>query len=265
MGTTYELIRYQVTGGVANIEFNRPEALNAFSREMGAEVRAALAEAREDPDARAVLLTAAGRAFCAGGDFSKPRPLTPEGEPDLSTNLRTEFNPLVLELRALPKPVIGAVQGACAGVGVSFALACDLLLAADNAFFLLAFVKLGLSTDGGTSAFLAERVGLARAAELAMLGERLPAAKAQDWGLVNAVHPVDELPGAARALAERLAAGPTVALGKIKYLLNVAAQRGLAEHLELETATQQSNAATADYAEGSAAFREKRSAVFQGR
>jgi 2-(1,2-epoxy-1,2-dihydrophenyl)acetyl-CoA isomerase len=265
VSASYELIRYQVADGVANIELNRPEALNAFSPAMGEEVRAALAAAREDAAVRCVLLSAAGRAFCAGGDFSKPRPLTAEGHPDLSSNLREVYNPLVLELRAIPKPVVVAVQGACAGLGVSFALACDLVLAADNAFFLLAFVKLGLSLDGGTSAFLAERVGLARAAEWAMLGDRLPAEKAAQWGVVNAVHPADELPKAARELAERLAAGPTAAIGNIKRLLNTAAQRGLAEHLELEAGVQQGNAASADYAEGSAAFREKRAASFTGR
>lgn len=265
MSTSYELIRYQVADGVATIELNRPEALNAFSPRMADECRAALARAGADAEVRVVLLTGAGRAFCAGADASKPRPPTAEGLPDLSTNLREHYNPLVLDLRALPKPVVAAVQGACAGIGVSFALACDLVLTADNAYFLLAFVKLGLSLDGGTSAFLAERIGLARAAEWAMLGDRLPAAKAYDWGLVNAVHPLDDLPAAAGELAARLAVAPTAAIGNIKRLLTAAAQRDLAEHLKLETEVQQSNAASLDYAEGSAAFREKRGATFVGR
>lgn len=265
MSAPYELIRYAVSDGVANIELNRPEALNAFSPATADEVRAALAEIRADPEVRAVLLTGAGRAFCAGADASKPRPPTPAGLPDLSTNLRKYYNPLVLDIRSLPKPVVAAVQGPCAGIGVSFALACDLVLAADNAYFLLAFVKLGLNVDGGLSLFLAERIGLARAAQLAMLGDRLPAAQALEWGMVNAVHPVDELASAAAQLTARLAAGPTAAIGNIKHLLGAATQRRLAEHLELETAVQQSNAGTLDYAEGSSAFREKRTATFVGR
>jgi 2-(1,2-epoxy-1,2-dihydrophenyl)acetyl-CoA isomerase len=261
----YELIRYTVSDAVANIELNRPEALNAFSPLMADEVRAVLAEVRADAGIRAVLLTGAGRAFCAGADASKPRPPTPEGLPDVSTNLRKHYNPLVLDMRSLPKPIVAAVQGPCAGIGVSFALACDLVLAADNAYFLLAFVKLGLNLDGGLSRFLAERVGLARAAQLAMLGDRLPAAQALDWGMVNAVHPVDELASAARELTARLAGGPTAAIGNIKHLLGAAAQQQLAEHLELETTVQQTNAGTLDYAEGSSAFREKRTATFVGR
>jgi len=261
---SYELIRYTVTDGVANIELNRPEALNAFSPRMGEECLDALARVRADPEVRAVLLTGAGRAFCAGGDFSGERPLNAQGHPHVNKNLLALYNPLVLELRSLPKPVVASVQGACAGIGVSFALACDLILAADNAFFLLAFVKLGLSLDGGTSSFLTERVGLARAAECAMLGDRLPAAKAADWGLINAVHPLDELPKAAADLTARLAQGPTSAIGNIKRLLTAAAQRDLAAQLQLEAEIQQSNATSLDYAEGTAAFREKRTARFVG-
>lgn len=264
MTASYELIRYTVTDGVANIELNRPEALNAFSPRMGEECLDALASVRADPQVRAVLLTGAGRAFCAGGDFSGERPLNAQGHPHVNKNLLALYNPLVLELRSLPKPVVASVQGACAGIGVSFALACDLVLAADNAFFLLAFVKLGLSLDGGTSSFLTERIGLARAAECAMLGDRLPAAKAVDWGLINAVHPLDELPEAAADLTARLAQGPTSAIGNIKRLLTAAAQRDLAAQLQLEAEIQQSNATSLDYAEGTAAFREKRTARFVG-
>ncbi len=264
MTASYELIRYTVSDGVANIELNRPDALNAFKPQMGEEFLDALARVRADSDVRALLVSAAGRAFCAGGDFSGERPLNAQGHPHLNKNLLELYNPLVLQLRSLPKPVVAAVQGACAGIGVSFALACDLILAADNAFFLLAFVKLGLSLDGGTSAFLPERIGLARAAECAMLGDRLPAAKAAEWGLINAVHPVDELPEAARELTARLAQGPTAAIGNIKRLLTAAAQRDLAAQLQLEAEIQQSNATSLDYAEGTAAFREKRTARFVG-
>jgi 2-(1,2-epoxy-1,2-dihydrophenyl)acetyl-CoA isomerase len=261
----YGDIRYRLDGAVAHLELHRPEALNAWTPDMGRELLDGVRRAVADDRVRAVLITGAGRAFCAGADVKNPRELTREGHPDLSTRLREIYNPIVAEIRAAPKPFVAAIHGACAGLGVSLALACDLLLAAEDAYLLLAFVRIGVMPDGGATAFLAERVGLARAAQLCMLGEKLPAARAESWGLVNAVHPLDELPAAAAALAARLAEGPTVALASIKQALGVAAQRALAEQLELEASLQQRHAATHDYAEGRAAFVEKRPAVFRGR
>ncbi|OLM16771.1 MULTISPECIES: enoyl-CoA hydratase-related protein [unclassified Pseudonocardia] len=266
-------VRYEVVpvgepaggAGYAHIELDRPDALNAWTPEMGRELLAAVRRATEDDAVRAVLVTGAGRSFCAGADVKNTRETGDDGAPDLSGRLREIYNPIIAEIRACPKPFVGAVQGACAGLGVSLALACDLLLAADDAFLLLAFVRIGVMPDGGATAFLAERVGLARAAELCMLGDKLPAAKAQSWGLVNAVHPAAELRSAAEALAGRLAVGPTVAIGNMKRALDTASQRTLAEQMALEADLQQSHATTHDYAEGRAAFVEKRPAVYRGR
>lgn len=263
--TAYADLRYRVADAVAHIELHRPAALNAWTPGMGRELLDAVRSAAADEEVRAVLVTGAGRAFCAGADLKDERELLPDGTPDLSTRLREIYNPIVAEIRSAPKPFVAATQGACAGLGVSLALACDLLLAADDAYFLLAFVRIGVLPDAGATAFLAERVGLARAAQLCMLGEKLPAATALQWGLVNAVHPVAELPAAAAALAARLAAAPTVALGSMKTALTAAAQRRLADQLDLEATLQQRHASTADYLEGRRAFVEKRAPRFRGR
>jgi 2-(1,2-epoxy-1,2-dihydrophenyl)acetyl-CoA isomerase len=262
---TYRDVRYRVESGVAHIELHRPDALNAWTPDMGRELLDAVGRAVEDAEVRSVLISGAGRAFCAGADVKNRREVTPDGLPDLSSRLREIYNPIVLAIRGARKPFVAAVHGACAGLGVSLALACDLVLAGDDAYFLLAFVRIGVMPDGGATALLAERVGLARASELCMLGEKLPAATAERWGLVNAVHPAAELPGAAEHLAQRLAQAPTVALGSMKRALVAAAQQGLADQLELEATLQQEHASTEDYQEGRRAFAEKRKPVFRGR
>lgn len=249
----------------AHIELNRPAALNAWTPEMGRRLLLEVTAAAGDPSVRAVLITGRGRAFCAGADVKNPRETTPTGEPDLSTRLREIYNPIVMAVRGAPKPVVCAVQGAVVGLGASLALSCDLLLAADDAFLLLAFVRLGVMPDGGAATFLAERAGIARAAQLAMLGDRLPSAQALAWGVVNEVHPDAELATAAHALTARLASGPTVALANIKRSLRESVQRGLVEQLESEAERQQEHGGTADYAEGVAAFAERRPPVFHGR
>ncbi|ODU07644.1 MAG: enoyl-CoA hydratase [Pseudonocardia sp. SCN 72-86] len=258
-------VTYRVGDAVANIELNRPHALNAWTPAMGREILSAVRRASADADVRAVLITGAGRAFCAGADVKDERELLPDGTPDLGTRLREIYNPLVWEIRTAPKPFVAAVQGACAGLGVALALACDLVVASEDAFLLLAFARIGVMPDGGTTAFLAERIGLTRAAELCMLAERLPAAKAESWGLVNSVHPVDELRGHAEKLAARLADAPTVALASIKQALREAVQGGLERQLQREAELQQRHGRTGDYAEGRAAFMEKRPAAFRGR
>jgi 2-(1,2-epoxy-1,2-dihydrophenyl)acetyl-CoA isomerase len=232
---------------------------------MGREILAAVRLASADDTVRAVLITGAGRAFCAGADVKDERELMSDGTPDLSTRLREIYNPLIWEIRTAPKPFVAAVQGACAGLGVALALACDMVVAAEDAFLLLAFVRIGVMPDGGTTAFLAERLGMARAAELCMLGDRLPAEKAERWGLINSVHPAAELRAHAESLAERLASSPTVALASVKEALREAVQGSLAEQLEREARLQQRHGATHDYAEGRAAFVDKRPTAFLGR
>jgi 2-(1,2-epoxy-1,2-dihydrophenyl)acetyl-CoA isomerase len=262
--TTGPDVLYTLEGAVARIELNRPHALNAWTPDMGRALLSAVRQAAEDDAVRAVLITGAGKAFSSGADVKVPRDETADGAPDLSSWLRTIYNPVIMAIRSTPKPFVAAAQGACAGLGVSLALACDLVLASEDAYLLLAFIRIGVMPDAGATAFLAERVGLARANELCMLGEKLPATKAEQWGLINAVHPAPELRSAAVALSERLAAAPTVAIGSMKFALTTAAQAGLQAQLELEADLQQKHGQTADYAEGRAAFAEKRRAVFQG-
>lgn len=261
----YQFVRTSKDGAVAHLELNRPEVLNAWTGPFAAELLDALRVASADATVRAILLSGAGRAFSAGADVKGAREYLPNGAPDLSVRLREAYNPVVLAVREAPKPVIGCMHGAAAGLGASLILACDLVVAAESSFLLLAFVNIAVMPDAGALRFLAERVGLIRAAELAMLGERLPAAKALDWGLVNAVHPDEEVQVAAMALAQRLAAGPTVALANIKRTLNETTQTELAAQVAIEAERQQDHAGTADWAEGRNAFIEKRRAQFQGR
>lgn len=261
----YRYIRYQVSSSIAHIELHRPQALNAWTADMGRELLDAVHRASTDEKVRAVLVTGAGRAFCAGADVKDQREMTATGEIDLTTRLQEIYNPIILAVRAAPKPFVAGVHGACAGLGASLALACDMIVIAEDAYLLLAFVRIGVMPDGGATAFLAGRIGLARAAELCMLGDKLPASTALQWGVVNAVHPADELSTEAWALTERLATAPTVAIASVKQALNAAAHPPLEAHLGLEANLQRRHASTADYSEGRAAFAEKRPARFIGR
>jgi 2-(1,2-epoxy-1,2-dihydrophenyl)acetyl-CoA isomerase len=260
----YESIELAVDEGVAHVRFNRPEALNAFTRAMGLELRDAIERCATDEDVRVVVLTGAGRAFSAGADVKDERPRTPEGDLDLSAGLTHVYNPLILALRRMGKPAVASVNGPAAGFSCSLACACDFVLAAESAYFLLAFVRIGLVPDGGASLTVAARVGLGRAAELAMLGDRLPAAEALRWGLVNAVHPDDQLQSETDALARRLADGPAGAYAELKTLFNDGVLAGLEAQLGAEAAAQFRRGVSPEYAEGVAAFREKRPPDFTG-
>jgi 2-(1,2-epoxy-1,2-dihydrophenyl)acetyl-CoA isomerase len=262
---TYEFLRLATDGGVAHVELHRPEALNAWTPEMGRELLDALTTLSSDPAVRAVLLTGAGRAFSAGADVKRERDVLPNGDLDLSSWLRDIYNPCVLAVREMPKPVVAAIQGAAAGLGASLALASDLVVAGESSYLLFAFVNIAVMPDAGALRFLAERIGLPRAAEIAMLGERLPAAKALDWGLVNRVVPDDAVYAEGMALAQRLAVGPTLALANIKKTLNETSQPDLASQLAIEADRQQIHGGSHDYKEGRAAFIEKRKPRFQGR
>lgn len=262
--TDETLVLLSRDGSVATLAMNRPQVLNALSIELGELLLAHLRDLGKDPEVRAVVLTGSGRGFCAGADFGGEIPQTDEGFPDYRARLHDLFNPIVSEIRGMPKPVIGAVNGVAAGIGMSFALACDLILAAESAKFVSAFSGVALSPDGGLVAHCAARIGITRTAQLVLAGDRLPAAQAFEWGLVNAVHPDADLHAQAQALAARLAGGPTVAHAGVKEQLNMVVS-DLADRLRREADIQQRNAETADHPEGVAAFQEKRPPIFQGR
>jgi 2-(1,2-epoxy-1,2-dihydrophenyl)acetyl-CoA isomerase len=257
-------VSLQRDGAVAHIELNRPHAMNAWDRELGDALRGAVEECAADDGVRAVLISGAGRAFSAGADLKAGFDPTPEGFPDVGSALRDRYHPIIAGVREMPKPVVAAVHGAAAGIGCSLALACDLVVAAESAYFLLAFVNIGLVPDGGSSFLIPARVGFARAAEMAMLGERIPAAKALDWGLINRVVPDEALQDEARALAGKLASGPTRSYAGSKRQLNAWMYARMHEQLELEATIQHELAASGDFAEGVTAFVEKRPANFSG-
>ena len=245
------------------ITLNRPDRLNAFNDEMHAALRAAL-EAARDGGARAVLLTGAGRGFCAGQDLGDRDPRRMGGPPDLGHTLRTFYNPLIRLIRAFDAPVVCAVNGVAAGAGANLALACDIVLAGESARFIQSFAKVGLVPDAGGSWSLPRLLGEARAKALALTAEPLPAATAADWGLIWKALPDDALMAEARALTGRLAAGPTAGLAAAKHAIQAAAVHTLDQQLDLEAALQKACGEGPDYAEGVAAFLEKRTPVFTG-
>ena len=251
--------------GVATLTLNRPAALNAFDTQLSSELRDAVQEVAGDDDVRAVVLTGAGRAFSSGADLKSGFDPGPDGRPDVRSALDERYHPALVGIRRMEKPVIAAVNGPAVGIGCSFALCCDLVVAAESAYFLLAFVNIGLVPDGGSSLLIPARAGYARAAEMAMLGERVPAPRALEWGLVNRVVPDAELASEVEALAARLAAGPTRSYAGTKRQLNASVFAGLEEQLALEAEVQQEAAGSDDFVEGVGAFVAKRQPRFTGR
>jgi 2-(1,2-epoxy-1,2-dihydrophenyl)acetyl-CoA isomerase len=261
----YETVNVHRRGAVAKIELNRPESRNAWNTQFSVDLLAAVRAASGDPAVRAVLVTGAGKAFSSGADLRENlADRTEGGVPDVYGRLTRQYHPIIMGIREMPKPVVAGVHGAAAGIGLSLALACDLVVAAESAFFLLAFVNIGLVPDGGSSVLVPSRIGFARAAELSMLGERLPASQALDWGLINRVWPDEEFGARADELAARLAAGPTRSYAGSKRQLNKWLYDRMDAQLELEARIQQEAAGSADFVEGVVAFGEKRAPRFTG-
>jgi 2-(1,2-epoxy-1,2-dihydrophenyl)acetyl-CoA isomerase len=262
MSETAPVLLVEQQDGYRVLTLNRPARLNAFDAGLHAALAAALDEAAADGACRAVLLVGAGRAFCAGQDLAEPGLLDPDV--DLGAVLDRGWNALVARLRALPKPVVCAVQGTAAGAGASIALACDITLAAEDARFAQAFIRIGLIPDSGATWFLPRLVGPARARALALLGEPITGAEAAAMGLVHRAVPAAALAAEAHALAAKLARLPAQALAATKRVLDAAEGNTLAQQLALEAAEQRALGRSADYAEGVAAFQQKRPARFAG-
>ena len=260
----YDSIQFKAEGGVAILTLNRPDRLNSFTRAMHLEVRDALARVQADQSVRVLVLTGAGRGFCAGQDLAD-RAVDP-GAPsvDLGASVEEFYAPLVLTLKNLPMPVICAVNGVAAGAGANLALACDIVLAAQSASFIEAFSKLGLIPDTGGTWHLPRLIGPARAMGLAMLGEKLSAEKAEAWGLIWRCVPDDVLMDEALAMAKHFAAAPTKGLAFTKRAFQASYANTLAQQLQLEADMMRELGNSHDYREGVAAFLAKRAPQFKG-
>ncbi|MCO5118596.1 MAG: enoyl-CoA hydratase-related protein [Burkholderiaceae bacterium] len=258
-----EPILYEAVDGVARITLNRPDVLNAISPELITAYGEAIQRAGSDETIRAVLVTGAGRGFCAGADLNSSG--SPQRKMSSGQLLRTLYHPAIVGMRTMPKPVITAVNGVAAGAGMSIALAGDIVLAAQSASFLQAFSKIGLVPDAGSTWFLPRLVGDVRARALALLADKIPAEDARQMGMIWKVYPDDQLAAEAQALAARLAKMPTRAYSLIKVALNASGDNSLADQLELEADSQDIASKTEDFREGVQAFLQKRQPDFKGR
>jgi 2-(1,2-epoxy-1,2-dihydrophenyl)acetyl-CoA isomerase len=261
----YETIQFELAEGIARLTLNRPDRLNSFNVQMHDEVREVLARVRDDADCRVLVLTGAGRGFCAGQDLGDRAVAPGASTPDLGESIELRYKPLVLALRSLPKPVIAAVNGVAAGAGANIALACDLVIAAKSASFIQSFSKLGLVPDSGGTWSLPRLVGPARAIGLAFLGEKLSAEQAAAWGMIWRCVDDAELSGTVDQLARQLASAPTRGLARTKEAIYTSGGRTLEQQLDVERDFQRELGYSADYAEGVAAFTEKRAPRFTGR
>lgn len=262
---SYQTILFEIDAGVARLTLNRPDRLNSFNVQMHQEVREALSQAEASKDARVLVLTGAGRGFCAGQDLGD-RAVAPGGQGvDLGDSIENYYKPLVLALRKLPMPVIGAVNGVAAGAGANIALACDLVIAARSATFVQAFSKLGLVPDSGGTWFLPRLLGNARAMGLALLGDKLSAEQAAQWGLIWRYVEDAEFKSTVDQLAALLASAPTRGLARTKQAIYESWGNTLDQQLNVERDFQRELGRSQDYAEGVAAFTEKRAPKFTGR
>jgi 2-(1,2-epoxy-1,2-dihydrophenyl)acetyl-CoA isomerase len=261
---SYETVIWEQSGAVGRLTLNRPETLNAWTAEFGRELRQVIEREAADESVRAVVVTGAGRGFSSGADLKAGFDPAEDGMPDIRKELHGIYHPAIAGVRDLPKPVVAAVNGPAVGIGCSLALACDLVMAAESAFFGLAFVNIGLMPDGGSTAFVPPAIGKARAFQMALLGERVTAAQALDWGLVNWVYPDDRLMAEADVLVSRLAVGPTRSYASSKRALNRFIYGDLEAQLQLEAELQHELGRSADFIEGAAAFVERRDPAFTG-
>ena len=260
---SFETVLYETRDNYAEITLNRPERMNSFTAQLHADINAGFDRA-EAEGARAILVTGAGRGFSAGQDLTERERPTAEKRPDLTVFLRERYNPLILRMRAMPLPIVMAINGVAAGAGMGFALAGDILIAGRSASFLQAFIRLGLVPDAGNTFFLPRLVGMAKARAMAMLGEPIPAEQAAAWGLIWKVVDDDALMGEARALAARLAEGPTRGYALTKQVFDASLDNSLAAQLDLERDLQYQAGHTEDYLEGVTAFLEKRKPAYRG-
>ena len=262
----YETIIYEKSEGIATITLNRPDVLNAVNEKMGLELLDALRTAERDDEVRCVIITGKGRAFCAGEDIQALRGEYERGEdPKLGERLLYKYNPIIMRIRRMQKPVIAAVNGAAAGAGAGIAYSCDIRVAADSAKFLQAFIRVGLAPDSGTSYFLPRLAGFAKALELSLTGDELTSQDAERFGLVSKVVPAEQLMATARKLALRLAAGPTKAIGLTKRALDKSISSDLETVLQYESYLQEIAGTTSDHIEAVKAFFEKRRPTFKGK
>ncbi|MRI33622.1 2-(1,2-epoxy-1,2-dihydrophenyl)acetyl-CoA isomerase [Endozoicomonas sp. OPT23] len=260
----FETIVYEVTRGVALLTLNRPETLNSFNTLMHEEVRRALSDARDNTEVRCLVITGTGRGFSAGQDLNDRSVKAADEVPDLGESVEKNYNPLIRNIMTLEKPVIAAVNGVAAGAGASIALACDIVIAAESASFVQAFCKIGLVPDSAGTWNLPRMLGLPRAKALAMLGNKLSAEQAEQWGMIWQCVGDDELMPETIHMAEHLANQPTLGLGMTKKLLNESFSNSLHHQLELEKDAMRKLGQSHDYREGVAAFMEKRKPVFRG-
>lgn len=254
-------ILFEKDGNIGRITLNRPDVFNAFNDDQSYELQNALKEAKKDAEVRVIVLTGAGKAFCSGQDL---KAIADSKNRSLSDSLYKRYNPIIKAMRELPKPIICRLNGVAAGAGASLALACDFIIAAENASLIEVFINVGLVPDSGSSYFLPRNVSPARAFEMATMASKVTAQQALDWGMINRVVDQDALDEEVEKVANYYASAPTLAIGMIKKMLNKASYSDLDTMLQYEAYCQEIAGRSADYKEGVAAFNEKRKPAFKG-